>query len=213
MQQYQGTSARLSGLKSILRRNLKFHAVEQADCVDVRCVTLLGPSAVMWAVVACPGHVSDHDVGSQRRVGAVYHAAVTLSRAESRAMRVLMLFCAESSTLLRCFRWGGRRRLHSAWADCRGAAEPSHNSTNQGNHRHRLRGRYSLRSLGGAASRSTSRAYAALSGRSPLSSQYPSPEPIRCLLNASRADMHWLAILAEPFCRAHSLGYPFGKHL
>lgn len=32
------------------------------------------------------------------------------------------------------------------------------------------------------------------------SSQYASSIPIRCLLKASRADMHWLAILAMPFC-------------
>jgi hypothetical protein len=58
--------------------------------------------------------------------------------------------------------------------------------------------------LGPFPSRPRRLACGALSGCWPLSSQYASSVPIRCLLNASRADMHWLAILAEPFCSAHS---------
>lgn len=122
----------------------------------------------------------------QRRLKILYHASVTLSLARDADS---VGFCsAQDSTYSRC---DGL----STWAlrvvPCRTLGKPaetSHSLANQTAHRHRRLGRYSPWPSRGYPSRPRRPAYAELTGRLPLSSQYASSVPIRCILNASRAD-------------------------
>ena len=75
-------------------------------------------------------------------------------------------------------------------------AETSHGPSNHHLHAHRLLGHYSPRPSWGFPSRPQRRACGKLSGWRPLASQYASPEPIRCILNASSADR---PAVAAPF--------------
>jgi hypothetical protein len=140
---------------------------------------------------------------SRQALESLYHALVTLSRPESRG---LLRFRGIPKTT-------GAQRW-SSWAL---TLVPGR--TAQSLQRHHIG--WQIRCATGIASRTLfapavlglpsrprRRAYGNLSGRSPLSSQYASPKPIRCLLNASRADMHWLAVLAAPFCSPHSPARP-----
>lgn len=162
------------------------------------------------------GTVADHDASrataASRRFASRLDHAIT-----SRVAREMSI--EEHYVLHRSFRSVDERaRWRARWSTWALTPVPgrtaerlqSHHtaSANQGIHGHCLDGRYSPRPSSGVPSRPTSLACMALSGRPPLLSQYLSFVPIRSLLNASRADMHWLAALAGPFGRVHSLVCP-----
>jgi hypothetical protein len=127
--------------------------------------------------------------------------------------------CAESSTLSMCLRWG---RLCSVEL---GAYNSVPGRTAEGLQSHHIALQISITK--GIAIADAIRpgslvafppARQVLHARSsvvagPCSANMLAACPIRCLLNASRADMHWLAVLAEPSCKAHSLACPLCEHL
>jgi hypothetical protein len=111
---------------------------------------------------------------------------------QSRAMWTLSGLAAHKTPR---YRGAMGLRWWSTWAlrvvPCRTLGKPaerSHRLANQTAYRHRHVGRYSPRPSWCHPSRPRRLAYAELTGRLPLSSQYASSVPIRCILNASRAD-------------------------
>ena len=138
----------------------------------------------------------------------------------ARCERLVGVFCcAESSTLSMCLRWG---RLCSVEL---GAYNSVPGRTAEGLQSHHIALQISITK--GIAIADAIRpgslvafppAREVLHARSsvvagPCSANMLAACPIRCLLNASRADMHWLAVLAEPSGKAHSLACPLCEHL